>query len=59
MRKTWKKPKLFVLVRGSHGENVLGECKGLGIPDIGAVIEQTDCIQNLVNCQLCQALGGS
>ncbi len=59
MRKTWQKPKLVVLVRGRPEEFVLGPCKDVGKPDIGAIIEQTDCIQNLVNCTVCSEVAAS
>jgi hypothetical protein len=59
MRKTWQKPKLVVLVRGRPEEFVLGPCKDVGTPDVGAVTEETDCIQNLVNCDICSTVAGS
>jgi len=60
MRKTWQKPKLAVLVRGRPEEFVLGPCKELDVPGIsGPAIEEVECIQNLVNCELCQELAAS
>jgi hypothetical protein len=61
MRKTWQKPKLVVLVRGRPEEFVLGPCKDSGVPATpnGPAIEETDCIQNLVNCSVCSEVAGS
>ena len=60
MRKTWQKPKLVVLVRGRPGEFVLGPCKDVSPSiNIGPVVEQIDCIQNLVNCEICAQLTAS
>ncbi len=60
MRKTWQKPKLIVLVKGRPEENVLGACKE-GPPSSvnGPIIEDVDCIQNLVHCDLCSELAYS
>jgi len=58
MRKTWQKPKLVVLVRGRPEEFVLGPCKDVGVPG-GPQVEETDCIQNLVNCDMCSEVAGS
>ncbi len=60
MRKTWQKPKLVVLVRGRPEEYVLGPCKD-SEPDTtnGPMIEQVDCIQNLVTCDPCSEINGT
>ncbi len=55
MRATWQKPKLIVLGKGAPEEYVLGCCKDVRIPTgpSGPMIDQIDCIQNLVNCEIC------
>jgi len=58
MRKTWQKPKLVVLVRGRPEEFVLGQCKDTGATG-GPVTSQLDCIENMMNCELCSELGAS
>jgi hypothetical protein len=60
MRKSWQKPKLVILVRGESAENVLYDCKTGGEPtEVNATYNELDCVQNLVNCENCMALGGT
>jgi hypothetical protein len=54
MRKTWQKPKLVVLVRGRPEECVLAGCKTGGTAtEVTAATNEVDCIENLVNCEIC------
>jgi hypothetical protein len=60
MRKTWQKPKLVVLVRGRPEEFVLAACKTAGAPtEVTPTINESDCRQNLVNCEDCSAMNGT
>ena len=60
MRKTWQKPKLVVLVRGRPEEHVLGACKtGGAATEASPSINETDCRQNLLNCEDCSSIAGS
>jgi len=60
MENTWQKPRLVVLVRGRPEESVLSFCKdAIDITPNGPAVEQTDCIQNMENCEACSEPGVS
>lgn len=60
MRKTWQKPKLVVLVRGRPEECVLSACKTGGTAtEATPATNELDCIENLVNCEVCSAMNGT
>jgi hypothetical protein len=56
MRKTWMKPKLVVLVRGTADERVLEGCKS-EYPDNGPESIQADCYVNGDYCGPCNGDG--
>ncbi|NIT59008.1 MAG: hypothetical protein GWN00_23115 [Aliifodinibius sp.] len=64
MKKTWEKPQLIVLARGTSDESVLTHCKYIG--NTGPVsspfnVGQSGCDKqdNDGNCGACQARAGS
>ena len=61
-KKTWERPQLIILARGTPEENVLAVCKtehGL-IPGPAAVFQQSSCGTGTdsTNCGACQSRGG-
>jgi hypothetical protein len=60
-KKTWEKPQLIVLARGTPEESVLQHCKTMNpkIPSTGKMIlTQTKCASgDLNNCSPCQDRG--
>lgn len=58
--KPWQKPKLVIIIRGEKAENVLASCKTGGVlTEVSPATNEVDCVQNLVNCEACSALGGT
>jgi hypothetical protein len=57
MRKSWMKPKLIVLVRGTSDERVLTGCKTLYAGSLAGTPEQTGCQYNKDLCGNCSVPG--
>jgi hypothetical protein len=53
MRKTWMKPKLVVLVKGTTDERVLLGCKGAYPNNNKGTEGQAGCVKNADYCGLC------
>ena len=60
-KKTWEKPQLIILARGTPEENVLTHCKYIGAVVTGPLgTVQTSCNDpNAQQCQNCQSRSGS
>ncbi|MBD3183179.1 hypothetical protein GF312_12865 [Candidatus Poribacteria bacterium] len=56
MRKTWLKPKLIVLVKGTPDERVLVGCKGEGPYDMGPDDQYATCQINGDFCGNCETV---
>jgi len=57
MRKSWMKPKLIVLVRGTSDERVLAGCKTNYPGSLKGTPEQAGCQYNADLCGNCQVPG--
>lgn len=58
MKKSWKKPKLVVLVRGRMEENVLATCKSQVKMYTGPGMQRPKC-EDYLGLNACHTLGNS